>query len=103
VLALALARWEMLNRGLCPFVRGLEPRRGAVRGLSVEAPVVGPSSLWGKVFNAVILIFLCLCVFSCSGLPYTRFSFFRLKRTVEQAQPSMTKRLKVGAASKDSG
>jgi len=27
----------------------------------------------------------------------------RLKRTLEQAQPSMAKRLKVGAASKDSG
>jgi len=29
--------------------------------------------------------------------------FLRLKRPLEQAQPSMAKKLKVGAASKDSG
>jgi len=98
-----LARWEMLNQGLRPFVRGLEPRRGAVRGLPVEAPASGPFSLWGKVFDAMILIFLCLCVFSCNDLFDARSSLFRLKRTLEQAQPSMAKRLKVGAASKDSG
>ena len=93
----------MLNRGLRSSVRGLEPRRGAVRGLLVEVPAGGPFSLWGKVFNTMILIFLCLCVFSCNGLSHARFSFLRLKRTLEQAQPSMAKRLKVGAASKDSG
>ena len=102
-LALALARRETLNRGLCPFVRGLEPRRGAVRGLPVEAPAGGPFSLWGKVFDAVILILLFLCVFSCNGLSHTRSSFFGLKRSLEQAQPSMAKGLKVGAASIDLG
>ena len=102
-LALALARWEMPSRGLRPFVRGLEPRRGVVRGLSVEVPAGGPFSLWGKVFDAMILVFLCLCVFSCNDLSYAHSSFFRLKRTLEQAQPSMAKRLKVRAASKDSG
>jgi len=84
-------------------VRGLEPRRGAVRGLPVEVPAGGPFSLWGKVFDAMILIFLCLCVFSYNGLSHARSSFFRLKRTLEQAQPSMAKRLKVGAASKNLG
>ena len=84
-------------------MRGLEPRRGVVRGLPVEAPAGGPFSLWGKFFDAVILILLFLCVFSYNSLPYVHFSFLRLKRTLEQAQPSMAKRLKVGAASKDSG
>ena len=84
-------------------MRGLQPRRGAVRGLPVEVPAGERFSLWGKVFDAVILILLFLCVFSCNGLSYARSSFFRLKRTLEQAQPSLAKRLKVGAASKDSG
>ena len=83
-------------------MRGLDHRRGVVRGLPVEVPAGEPFSLWGKVFDAMILIFLCLCVFSY-GLPYTHFSFFRLKQTLEQAQSSMAKRLKVGVASKDSG
>ena len=98
-----LTRREVLSQGLRPLVRGLEPRRRAVRGLPVEVPAGGPFFLWGKVVDAMILIFLCLCVFSCNGLSYARFSFFRLKWTLEQAQPSMAKRLKVGAASKDSG
>jgi len=84
-LALALARREMLSRGLRLLVRGLESRRGAVRGLSVEVPAGGPFSLWGKVFDAMILIFLCLCAFLCNGLSHARSSFFRLKRTLEQA------------------
>ena len=102
-LALAVAKWEMLNRGLRPFARGLEPRRGAVQGPPVEVPAGEPFSLWGNAFDAVILILLLLCVFSCNGLSYAHFSFLRLKRMLEQAQPSMAKRLKVGAASKDSG
>ena len=93
----------MLDQGLRLPVRGLEPRRGVVRGPPVEVPVGEPFSLWGKFFDAVILILLFLCVFSYSGLSYAHFSFLRLKRTLEQAQPSMAKRLKVGAASKDSG
>ena len=93
----------MPSRGLRPFVRGLEPRHGAVRGLPVEVPVGGPFSLWGKVVDATTLIFLCLCVFSCNGHSHAHSSLFRLKRTLEQAQPSMAKRLKVGATSKDSG
>ena len=102
-LALALARWEKLNRGLRPFMRGLEPQHGAARGLPVEAPAGRPFSLWGKAFDAMIPIFLFLYVFSCNGLSHVRSSFFRLKRTLEQAQPSMAKRLKAGATSKDSG
>ena len=102
-LVLALARWEKPNRDLRPFVWGLEPRRGAVRGLPVDAPAGGPFSLWGKVFDATIPIFLFLCVFSCDSLSHVRSFFFRLKRTLEQAQPSMAKRLRVGVASKDSG
>jgi len=92
-LALALARWETLDQGL----------RGAARGLPFEAPAGGPCFLWGKFFDAVILILLFLCVFSYNGFPYAHFSFLRLNRTLEQAQPSMAKRLKVGAASKDLG
>ena len=82
-LAPALARREMLNQGLRLLVRGREPRRGAVRDLSVEAPSGGPFSLWGKVFDAMTLILQFLCVFSCNGLPYAHFSFLRLKRTLE--------------------
>jgi len=93
----------MLGLGLRLPVRGLETRRGAARGLPVEAPVGGSFSLWGKFFDTVILILLFLCVFSYNGLAYARSSFLRLKRTLEQAQPSMAKRLKVGAASRDSG
>ena len=84
-LAPALARWEMLDQSLRLPVRGLEPRRGAARGLPVEAPVGGSFSLWGKFFDAVILILLFLCIFSYNGLPYVHFSFLRLKRTLEQA------------------
>jgi len=74
-----------------------------VRGPPVEVPAGEPFSLWGKFFNDVILILPFLCVFSYSGLPYAHFSFLRLKRTLEQAQPSIAKRLKVEATSKDSG
>jgi len=102
-LAPALARWEMLDQGPRLPVRGLEPRREVVRGPPVEVPASEPFSLWGKFFDAVILILLFPCVFSYNGLPYAHFFFLRLKRTLEQAQPSMAKRLKVGAASKDSG
>ena len=102
-LAPTLARWETLDQGLRLPVRGLESRRGVVRGPPVEVSAGEPFSLWGKFFDAVILILLFLCIFSYNGLPYARFSFLRLKRTLEQAQPSMAKRLKVGAACKDSG
>ena len=98
-----LARREMLSRGLRPFVRGLESRRGAVRGLPVEVPADGPFSLWSKVFDAKFLIFLYFCVLSCYGLSHARSSLFRLKRMLEQAQPSMAKRLKLGVAPKGSG
>jgi len=73
------------------------------RGPPVEVPAGELFSLWGKFFDAVILVLLVLCVFSCSGLLYIRSSLLRLKRTLEQAQPSMAKRLKVGAASKEPG
>ena len=84
-------------------MRGLEPRRRAARGLQVEVPVGVSLSLWGKIFDVTILSFQCLCVFSVNGLSYARSSSLRWKRTLEQAQPSMAKRLKVGAASKDLG
>ena len=102
-LAPAFARWEMLDRGPRLPVRGPKPRREVVRGPPVEVPAGEPFSLWGKFFDAVILILLFPCVFSYNGLPYAHFFFLRLKRTLEQAQPSMVERLKVGAASKDSG
>ena len=62
VLALALARGATPSQGRCPLVRGLEPRCGVVRGPSVEAPAGEPFSLWGKVFDIIIFIFLCHCV-----------------------------------------
>jgi len=73
------------------------------QGPPVKVPAGELFSLWGKFFDAVILILLFHCVFSYNGLPYACFPILRLKRTLEQAQPSMAKRLKVGAASKDSG
>jgi len=73
------------------------------RGPSVEAPVGEPFSLWGKFSDAVILILLVLCIFSYNGLVYAHSSLLRLKRMLEQAQPSMAKRLKVGVASKEPG
>jgi len=102
-LAPALARREMLDKDLCLLVRRLVPRRGAARGPPVEVPAGEPFFLWGEFFDAVILILPFLCVFSYNGLPYAHFSFFRLKRTLERAQPSMAKRLKVGAAPKEPG
>ena len=93
----------MLDQSLRLPVRGLEPRREGVRGPPVEVSAGEPFSLWGKFFGAVMVILLFLRVFSYNGLPYAHFSFLRLKRTLEQAQPSMAKRLKVGVASKDSG
>jgi len=99
----ALARRETPSQDLRLFVRGPEPRRGVARGLLVEAPVGGSPFLWGKIFDIMILTFRCLCNFSGSGLSNACSSLLRLKRTLERAQPSMAKRLKVGAASKDSG
>ena len=93
----------MPSRGSRPFVRGTEPRRGVARGLLVEVPVGGSPFLWGKIFDVMILTFRCLCVFSGNGFSYARSSLLSLKRTLEQGQPSMAKRLKVGTASKDSG
>jgi len=102
-LASALARLEMLDQGPRLPVRGLKLRREVVRGPPVEVPAGEPFFLWGRFFNATILILLFPCIFSYNGLPYAHFFFLRLKRTLEQAQPSMAKRLKVGAASHDSG
>ena len=84
-LAPALARWETLDQSLRLPMRGLEPRHGAVRGPPVEVPAGMPFSLWGKFFDATILILLFLCVFLYNSLPYARFSFLRLKQTLEQA------------------
>jgi len=43
------------------------------------------------------------CIFSGYDFSYAHSPFLRLKRPLEQAQPSMAKKLKVGAAPKDSG
>ena len=64
----------------------------------------GPFSLWGKFFRHCgfclpVLLYFLICRSSLTLI----ISFLRLKRTLEQAQPSMAKRLKAGAASKDPG
>ena len=73
------------------------------RDLLAEALVGGSLFLLGKIFDVMILTFRCLRTFSSNGFSYAYSSFLRLKQPLEQAQPSMAKRLKVGAASKDSG
>ena len=73
------------------------------RGLLVEGPVGGSPFLWGKIFDVMILTLRCVCIFLGHGFSYTCSSLLSLKRTLEQAQPSMAKRPKVGAASKGSG
>ena len=103
VLVQALARLETPSRDLRLFVRGPEPRCGVARGLLVEALVGGSLFLWGKIFDIMILTFQCLCIFSGNCFSYAYSSFLRLKRPLEQPQPLMAKRLKAGAASKDSG
>jgi len=103
VLVQALARRETPSRDLRQYMRGPEPRRGVARGLLVEALIGESLFLWGNIFDVMILTFRCLCTFSGNGFSYAYSSFLRLKRPLEQAQPSMAKRLKVGAAAKDSG
>jgi len=78
--------------------RALEPWRGVARGPLVRAVGGELFSLWGKSFQ---------CCGFCLPVPLPIFliyrSFLRLKRTLEQAQPSMAKQLKTGAASKEPG
>ena len=69
----------------------------------MEALVGGSLFLWGEIFDVMILAFRYLCIFSGNGFSYAYSSFLRLKRPLEQAQHTMAKRLKAGAASKDSG
>ena len=102
-LASALARRETLGRGPRPSMRGPGSRRGAARGRSVEVLAGVSLFLRGKIFNVVILVFRCVCAFSGYDLSYVIPLFLRLKRPLEQAQPSMAKKLKVGAVPKDSG
>jgi hypothetical protein len=59
--------------------------------------------LWGKVFDAMILVFRRLCAFSGYDFSYVVPLFLRLNRLLEQAQPSMAKKLKAGSVLKDSG
>ena len=66
------------------------------RGLLVEALVGGSLFLWGKIFDIMVLTFRCLCISLGNGFSYACSSLLRLKWTLEQAQPSMAKRLKVG-------
>ena len=79
--------------------RGPEPRRGVARGPLVGVAEGEPFSPWGKPF--LMLRFLSSHSSTFPHMP-TFFSF-RLKRTLEQAQPSMAKRLKTGAAPKETG
>ena len=102
-IVLALAMRERPSRGLRPLVRGLEPRRGATRGLLVEVRAGGSFSLWGKVSMSWFLFSDAFAFSWVAVFTYAHSSSLRLKRMLEQAQPSMAKRLKVGAASKDSG
>ena len=51
----------------------------------------------------MIPVFRRLCIFPDCGVYYVIPLFLRLKRPLEQAQPSMAKKLKVGATPKDSG
>jgi len=103
VIVQPLAKREMPSRDWRPLARGPELRRMVARGLLVEAPVGGSPFLWGKIFDVMILTLRCLCIFLGNDFSYACSSLLSLKWTLEQAQPSMAKRLKVGAASKDSG
>ena len=70
---------------------GRDPPVGALAGEQ--------SSPSGKLFDVVTFV-LRLLVYQSF---YAGSFCFRLKRTLEQAQPSMAKRLKAGAASKEPG
>ena len=100
--SLVLARREMPSRGLCVLRRSLGSQRGAARGHLVEGLAGGSFFPWGKGFTSR---FLSSNVLRILGLrPFLCYShFFRLKRPLEQAQPSMANKLKVGAVPKDSG
>ena len=102
-LAPVLASQETLGRGPFLPMRGPGSRRGAARGQSVEVLASVSLFLWGKIFNIMILVFRCLCAFSGYDLSYVIPLFLRLKRPLEQAQPSMANKLKVGAVPKGSG
>jgi len=97
-----VVRRETPSRDWCLLARGLEFQRGVARGPPVEGPVGGSPFLWGKIFDVMILSLRYLCIFSGNGFSYA-CSSLSLKRTLEDAQPSMAKRLKVGAAPKDLG
>ena len=93
----------MPSRDRRPLARDLEPRRRVARSLLVEGLVGGSPILWGKVSMLWFLFFDVFALSWAAIFTYAHSSSLRLKRTLEQAQPSMAKRLKVGAASKDSG
>ena len=101
-LAPVLAKQETLSRGPRLPMRGPGSRRGAARGQLVEGLAGGSFFPWGKGFTSW---FLSSNVLRILGLrPFLCYShFFRLKRPLEQAQPSMANKLKVGAVPKDSG
>jgi len=62
------ARRETLGHDQLLPSRGLEPCRVVARGPSVEVSAGEPFSLWGKSFDAVVLISLILRVFSYNSL-----------------------------------
>ena len=76
--------------------RGGSKPAGRGTGRRVALPVGKVSMSWFLFSDA--FAFSWAAIFT-----YAHSSSLRLKRTLEQAQPSMAKRLKVGAASKDSG
>jgi len=96
---------ELLRQGQRLSSRGLEPRRGVARDPPVGAPGGEPFSVWGKILRHCDFCFpIPLHFLICRSFFYAHpFSFLRLKRTLEQAQPSMAKRLKAGAVSKGPG
>jgi len=54
------------------------------------------------VYGLIVAVLVFQCILSYS-FPHVIHVSFRLKRLLEQAQPSMAKKLKVGVAPKDSG
>jgi len=90
----------MPSRGLRLLVGGPKPRRRVARGQPVEVLVGGSLFLWGKILTSR---FLSSDVFAFSQITASLMfipPFLRLKRPLEQAQPSMAK---VGAVPKGSG
>ena len=94
---------ELLRQDQCLHSRGLEPLRGVTRVPPVGAPGGELFSLWGKLLRRRDFCFPVPLHFLICRSFYARSLYSRLKWTLELAQPSMAKRLKTGAASKQLG